>query len=50
MTTVLIILLVLAVAAVAVGTLHVTKNDDRGATPPPPSHTTDPQFVGPAYR
>jgi hypothetical protein len=50
MTTVLIILLVLAVAAVAVETLHVTKNDDRGATPPPPSHATDSQFVGPAYR
>ncbi len=49
MNTVLIILLLVAVAVVAVETFSVIRHD-RGATPPPRSHDVDPQFVGPAYR
>lgn len=44
MTTVLIILLVLAAVAMAADTVRLVHHDGRGLTKPPTSHFEDPMF------
>jgi hypothetical protein len=47
--TLIFLLLIAAVAAVA-GTMHTIAHDNRGATPPPPSHLIDPGSLPPSAR